>query len=70
MAPLRSNPLWLLLPLALVACESDSTANEPEPSPPSSGCEASSPGELARPPSGSLPCELFPPGSELGRAKQ
>ena len=62
MSPRRPSPVWLFAALALAACESDSSSNEPnDPPGPSDACQAG-PGELPRPPSGGLPCELLPPG--------
>ncbi len=45
----------------LVACSSDDAAPKPGAL---SACLAR-PGELPRPPSGALPCELLPPGLSL-----
>ena len=65
LAPRYQRATLMQEPLALIACESDSTSPEPHGHEhPSDACQASRPGELPRPPAGSLPCELFPPGFE------
>jgi hypothetical protein len=61
----RPSPIWLLVPLVLVACGSDSPPRPKDDRlPPGDACQAG-PGELPRPPAGSLPCELLPPGFQL-----
>lgn len=52
--------LWLLAALAVSSC-SDESAPTPEQPQGLSSC-LESPTQLARPPSGQLPCELLPPG--------
>ena len=52
----KARWLWLLLPLAVASCEDDSPLR-----PGVSAC-LEQPTELARPPSGQLPCALLPPG--------
>jgi len=59
MKRLLTKTLWLLVPLALASCEDEQPPVTPVDS--LSAC-LTQPGELQRPPSGQLPCELLPPG--------
>jgi hypothetical protein len=58
-ALMKTRWLWLLAPLALASCEDEQPVTPPVDS--LSSC-LTQPGELQRPPSGQLPCELLPPG--------
>lgn len=50
--------------LCLAACSSDSDGSGTKPSGTLSAC-LDQPEQLPRPPAGSLPCELIPPGLSL-----
>ena len=58
---MKSRGLWLLTALALASCSDDSPPPTPEQPQGLSSC-LEAPTQLARPPSGQLPCELLPPG--------
>lgn len=59
-ALLKARWLWVLAALATTSCDDDPTPPVEE-TPSLSSC-VEQPTELARPPSGQLPCDLLPPG--------
>lgn len=59
-ALMKTHGLWLLAALVVASCSDDSSPTPEQPQGLSSCLE--SPTQLARPPSGQLPCELLPPG--------